>query len=645
MDPVTRRIYPATELLPVEEHSFTLASEPVTKALLAREERRRERREAEASADQTNRTRVGGSRSSRVNSSSGSSVRQIPIQRSRDQQGGSHSNGSAVDKPRRGGLRSSGPSTPNGTSSSSSPSGLMARKVVRSGGAGGETALVRLSSGKIVRVPMEMLRQHQAQQQRTKKGGDAGGGTAANGAPGRTVQTRLSRLLSKINPPSTASSASTASSTTTASVAQTSVPPSPYSTTLPLGLANTLKTRLPPLPNNLAGAAPGQRIVKIRAQQQLPGSGVASSTAASSTAVTSAATSRLSERLGSISPMVVTTSANGSILIGGSSGPLAASPSSANQPVRVRCYQGPNAAAVAAQQQQQQQPIVLSNGVRLSSVLNRVVSTQQPPAAVVSQSSSPVRQQQQIERVAVVVGPNGQPISKVQLAPIVRKPGGAVVQLRGQQQQMPGAPATSQQQQITRTLTALNSQGLPPGARAIVLQQPGGGQQLAVVAPPGRQQQVQQVVRNLTSQQALPARVASGITPQQQQKLLGMMASPSKTTVAVSPQRVAVPAGTVAAAGGQPTRLLSLSPQRVVHQTVAAGGSGASPGASPQKVLVGPGGDIILVVPPQQQQHQGSAPPSPALARGGAIASSASVTPTATPPRVSPASSPAKNPS
>ena len=150
VDPVSRRVDPTVTDLPLEPHSFNLTMEPVTPFLLAREEREREREAASAEKRRDNLKRPHERDEHESASEDGLTNGRRPEKRLKVLRPTVPASAPMTAAP-------ASATTPLASSKQQQQAGPVAAKTKP------DTALVRLSSGKIVRVPIEILRQHQAQ--------------------------------------------------------------------------------------------------------------------------------------------------------------------------------------------------------------------------------------------------------------------------------------------------------------------------------------------------------------------------------------------------------------------------------------------------------------------------------------------------
>ena len=146
VDPVTRRVSPAVTSLALQPHSFGLTIEQVTPNLLAREEKERERSVREECEREKKDER-----------------RRESLKRPHEADEADNdveSNGARAEK-RMKVLHPTAPTAPEEGERTASAQGTAVGDGEEK--AKPDTALVRLSSGRVVRVPIEILRQHQEQ--------------------------------------------------------------------------------------------------------------------------------------------------------------------------------------------------------------------------------------------------------------------------------------------------------------------------------------------------------------------------------------------------------------------------------------------------------------------------------------------------
>ena len=136
MDPQTRRVSPQVDHLPLEPHILNLTVEPLTPELIQREERRREK---EIRIEEIEAQRALKRKPTSAPESTGTSSKQLKILRpqAKDSEE-SLDEKESLESP----ANATAPAAPNGV----------------------QTALVRLSSGKIVRVNLDFLKQCQQRQ-------------------------------------------------------------------------------------------------------------------------------------------------------------------------------------------------------------------------------------------------------------------------------------------------------------------------------------------------------------------------------------------------------------------------------------------------------------------------------------------------
>lgn len=353
----------------MEPHCFTLAVEPVTPELLKREEKVRQEKKQEPTSEDNHLT--------------------------------STPNPTAVDK---------GPLH-------SVQNGMVEKRTSKvAHNSNPETALVRLSSGKIVRISMDFLRQHQLQQKAQN---------APPVVPNGSSGARLSQILNGLKPqqPQTATLSQSHPQVVVKEKQQQEA------------LLSLLKSgRLPPVPNTLGGHP--TRIVKIRANPGLVANGAVITTA-----------SKLSDKLSSI---VATTATPGSPIRAISRDSVL--PSGA---VPIRCIAG------ATQ---------ISNGQKVSVPIGQIpVMTGNPTPSTFQAVTSNLSPSKQSQGIIVLNKTNAIPNAggKLQLSPLIAKktvlatssvqgsvPQGAILVQRDQQ---------SGQLKVVVPNSTTNPVVLPPG--------------------------------------------------------------------------------------------------------------------------------------------------------------------------------------
>ena len=498
VDPATRRVSPAVTSLPLQPHSFGLTIEPVTLNLLAREEKERERDKK----DEKRRESL-----------------KRPHEAIEAENATVELNGARAEK-RMKVLHPTAPTTAPEDEEEERTASAQGT-AVGDEKAKPDTALVRLSSGRVVRVPIEILRQHQEQvkarrdqqlqlqqqlqhqhqQQQQQQLLRHTNGVARTGL--QNADQALSRVLARISPAAMPTGQQVVRAIPPAMIRQiapqiTLAPHHQAKASSPDTIVNN-GIRLPQ-----RQALQQQRVVRIRAYNPGPPAtsvgniplGLAPTVLTSPNGV-----ARLSERLNLIEPLVQTQIQHKQYQ------PqqhrvVTTATSAAAQPVRVRCY--PGASTIRS-------VIPVTSGAnpshqRLSVALNSVTGQRIQAVVPVSAGSSLALGVQKsvvapVERV-IVLGPkptssgqiikqqqNGQqPVQhhRVQLAPIFARQVATSSKQGTQQQQQPQSvvvqgPDGSSTSAAAAAATAVgDSMGVGTPRRNVrivelVQQQPGGG--------------------------------------------------------------------------------------------------------------------------------------------------------------------------
>jgi len=387
VDPVTRRVSPAVTSLPLQPHSFALTIEPVTPNLLAREERERERskqEEAERHKYETSK-REGLKRPHRDGADEAENAA-VEL------------NGARAEKR----LKVLHPSAPEKQEELTVADGTALDEEKGKP----DTALVRLSSGRVVRVPIEILRQHQEQlkARREQQQQQQQVLRFTNGAPRTSLQNAdqaLSRVLARISPAATMPAGQQVVRTIPPAIIRQIGP----QVTLGAHQAATSSRGTTIVTNSIRlsqrPSLQQQRVVRIRAYPGPPEPGALGTPAhvggniphgmAPTVLSTANGAAKLSERLNLIEPVVQMQLPQQQHRVNTQSG---------KQPVRVRCY--PSAASTAVRTVIPVTSTANPSHQRLSVALNSVtgqrIQAVVPAAGVQKSVIAPV------ERV-IVLGP------------------------------------------------------------------------------------------------------------------------------------------------------------------------------------------------------------------------------------------------
>ena len=467
--------------LPLQPHSFGLTIEPVTPNLLAREERERERSKREEVERQKYETskREGLKRSHREGADEAESA-------------AAELNGARAEKR----VKVLHPSAP--TAPEIQEELTVAQSTARDEEKGKpDTALVRLSSGRVVRVPIEILRQHQEQLKVRREQQQQQQQQVLrfnNGAPRAGLQNAdqaLSRVLARISPAAAVPGGQQVVRTIPPAIIRQIEP----QVTLGAHQAATSSGGTTIVTNSIrlsqGQSLQQQRVVRIRAYPGPPAPGGLGTQAhvggnishgmAPTVMSTANGVAKLSERLNLIEPFAQTQTPQQQHLV--------VNTPSGKQPVRVRCYPSAastvrtvvsgSSAANASHQRlsvalnsvtgQRIQAVVPAAGVQKSVIapVERVIVLGPKPTA----AAAPVIQQQQ----------NGQLVQhhRVQLAPVFARQVSSVRQGAHKVQQQPTVVIKGSSGSHPAAATTTGSSGTAALRTSVKLvafaQQPGGG--------------------------------------------------------------------------------------------------------------------------------------------------------------------------